>query len=43
MPIDIVSTLIPREAGCDTATFLLSWTMSTGFNPHPARGGMRQR
>ena len=37
-----VSTLIPREAGCDVAE-ITSWRRrSTSFNPHPARGGMRR-
>ena len=38
-----VSTLIPREAGCDRDATGATPTASPGFNPHPARGGMRRR
>ena len=37
-----VSTLIPREAGCDSPPAHALDRTGCCFNPHPARGGMRQ-
>ena len=40
-PHATVSTLIPREAGCDLGASWGSSASGKRFNPHPARGGMR--